>query len=592
MFMERLSTANKAFLRYVMIAIVVMQVVLCASCSNTESQNGHSRHNAVALLDKAESLLGTDDSTALATLNSINSTAIRGRKQNARYALLYSEALYKNYITAPSDSLIMTAVRYYSSGADKEQQFRSLYMLGCIYDELGLTTDAAVALGQAEQIADNITDDYRLGLLYTKLGNVFFNSFDFERANYYYMMARSHYKTAGKDNHSMYALYDIGRCQLEMGDYQMARQIFMEVEKMSSSYDRDLMYISLTGQLSASIELNDTLGASTLIDKLMQCFGALTQNAFANTLLAKYNIFVGHYEDAYQYIQLGWNSSYTSSDSIKLFLCESMLEERKANGIEALNKYKQSIYLQHRNLYQLQHKPALGAIKDYYKEVAYAETLIASRKQAQIVLISFIFVVAVIAMMAFIRYRRIQSEARLNELNVVIDSLRLKENTSNTTINELNARINMLFGSTYAKLDGIFTELLETEMYLEAYKNRSGQNEQKAGKTQQDELYQKIQNCFNEFVSDKYQTHLDEIINTTYNGILERLSGINLKKKELQILRLSIAGFSPKTISYILGIPTKTLYQNRSRILKKIEGINPQAHVELCNILCIKSINK
>lgn len=585
--------ANKAFLRYVMIAIAVMQVALCLCCSHAESRKDLSRRNIATLLDKAESLLGTDDSTALATLKDINATAMRSRKHQARYALLYSEALYKNYITAPSDSLIMTAVRYYSSTNDAEHQFRAFYMLGCIYDELGQTTDAAVALGQAEQIADNITDDYRLGLFFSQFGDIFFKSFDFERALHYYELAYEHFQLAPKKRHTMHALYDIGRCQLQMGNNLSAYQIFLDVEKKADlRSDKNLIYNSLTGQLSASLEMNDTAWSSASRDKLTRTFNTWELDAFANTLLARYCIIMGHPVEAYQYIQTGWEKAGTPSDSIKLYLCESQLEEMNSTNNKALNNYKQAIYLQHRNLYQLQHKPALGAIKDYYKEVAYTESLIASRKQVQIVLISFIFVVSVIVMMAVVRYKRIQSKARLNELNVVIDSLRLKENTSNTTNNELNARINMLFGSTYAKLDGIFAELLETEMYLEAYKNRSGQNEQKAGKTQQDELYQKIQNCFNEFVSDKYQTHLDEIINTTYNGILERLSGINLKKKELQILRLSIAGFSPKTISYILGIPTKTLYQNRSRILKKIEGINPQTHSELCNILRIKGINK
>lgn len=591
--MERLSTANKAFLRYAMIAIAVVQVVLCASCSNTESLNGHSRHKVVALLDKAESLLGTDDSTALATLNSINSTAIRGRKQNARYALLYSEALYKNYITAPSDSLIMTAVRYYSSTNDTEHQFRAYYMLGCIYDELGQTADAAVALGQAEQLADKISDDYRLGLLNTAIGNIFFGSFDFDRAVQYYRLAQDHYQAAGKEHHAIHAQYDIGRCLLETNDELMAHDIFHEVQELSYAIsDWVLLYNSLCSQLSASLILNNMARATAEVDTLVKIFGIPETDPFAMSCFANYYIKTGLYTDAERIIESAWEKSQTESDSIKLLLCESLLAELRGDHQIAFQKFEQSIYLQHRNLYLLQHKPALGAIKEYYKEVAHVESLIISRKQVTIVLLSLCFVLFVVALMTLSRYRKVKSEARLSELNVVIDNLRLKEDTSNSTINELNHRINTLFGSTYAKLDGIFAELIESEKQLESYDNRAGKKDTKHGMKLQGELYNRIRSSFDEFVSDEYQTYLDGIINSTYNGLAERLSSINLKKRDLQILRLSIAGFSPKTISYILGVPIKTLYQNRSRILNKIAENAPHDHELISNTLNIRHITK
>lgn len=188
-----------------MAAILLLALVSCGRQETSGVVNGR---EIKQYLSKAETLLGTDDSLALALLNDINSESIKRPKQRAQYALLYSEALYKNYKTASSDSLIMIAVRYYSSGNDKEKQFRSYYMLGCIYYDLGLTTDAAVALGQAEQLVGEINDDYRLGLLYTKLGTIFFDSFDFDRALQYYRLAHSHYEIAGKKSHKLHALYD------------------------------------------------------------------------------------------------------------------------------------------------------------------------------------------------------------------------------------------------------------------------------------------------------------------------------------------------------------------------------------------------
>lgn len=591
--MKQITAITKPFPRVFLMAIAVMQIALCVSCSHPDSFTAQGRQTVLSLLDRAENLLGTDDSTALAILNNIDSQSIRTHKRQAQYALLYSEALYKNYITAPNDSLIMTAVRYYSSTNDTEHQFRAYYMLGCIYYELGQTTDAAVTLGQAEQLADKISDDYRLGLLNTAIGNIFFGSFDFDRAAQYYRLAQDHYQAAGKEHHAIHAQYDIGRCLLETNDELMAHDIFHEVQELSYAIsDWVLLYNSLCSQLSASLILNNMARATAEVDTLVKIFGIPETDPFAMSCFANYYIKTGLYTDAERIIESAWEKPQTESDSIKLLLCESLLAELRGDHQIAFQKFEQSIYLQHRNLYLLQHKPALGAIKEYYKEVAHVESLIISRKQVTIVLLSLCFVLFVVALMTLSRYRKVKSEARLSELNVVIDNLRLKEDTSNSTINELNHRINTLFGSTYAKLDGIFAELIESEKQLEAYDNRAGKKDTKHGMKLQGELYNRIRSSFDEFVSDEYQTYLDGIINSTYNGLAERLSSINLKKRDLQILRLSIAGFSPKTISYILGIPIKTLYQNRSRILNKIAENAPRDHELISNTLNIRHITK
>lgn len=591
--MKQITAITKPFPRVFLMAIAVMQIALCVSCSYPDSFTAQGRQTVLSLLDRAENLLGTDDSTALAILNNIDSQSIRTHKRQAQYALLYSEALYKNYIAAPNDSLIMTAVRYYSSTNDTEHQFRAYYMLGCIYYELGQTTDAAVTLGQAEQLADKISDDYRLGLLNTAIGNIFFGSFDFDRAAQYYRLAQDHYQAAGKEHHAIHAQYDIGRCLLETNDELMAHDIFHEVQELSYAIsDWVLLYNSLCSQLSASLILNNMARATAEVDTLVKIFGIPETDPFAMSCFANYYIKTGLYTDAERIIESAWEKSQTESDSIKLLLCESLLAELRGDYQIAFQKFEQSIYLQHRNLYLLQHKPALGAIKEYYKEVAHVESLIISRKQVTIVLLSLCFVLFVVALMTLSRYRKVKSEARLSELNVVIDNLRLKEDTSNSTINELNHRINTLFGSTYAKLDGIFAELIESEKQLEAYDNRAGKKDTKHGMKLQGELYNRIRSSFDEFVSDEYQTYLDGIINSTYNGLAERLSSINLKKRDLQILRLSIAGFSPKTISYILGIPIKTLYQNRSRILNKIAENAPRDHELISNTLSIRHITK
>lgn len=565
---------------------------LCVSCSHPDAAKVRNRHSVVRLLDRADTMLGTNDSAALAALDSIDATALSGRKLSARYALLYSEAMYKNYITAPDDSLIMVAVRYYSSCYDVGMLFRSFYMLGCIYDELGLATDAAVALVQAENLADNISDEYRLGLLYTKLGNVFFLSFDFERALHYYQSAYNCYEKAGKDQHKIHASYDMGRCLFELDETESAYRLFQAVEELSSACsDWDLVYSSICSQISSSLEMSDIDRATEEIDRLLKLFGYPDSDPFALSLLAKKYALEGQFHKAEIIIHNGWEHSVTAKDSIHMYLSESLLDEKSGIIDSAFIKYEQAIVIQHRNLFLLQHKPALGAMKDYYKEIAQVESLKVSRKQSVLIFLSISFLLFILASVAFVMYGKAKSDAQFEELSLVISDLKLKEDTNNEIINELNSRINLLFSHTYSDLDHIYSKLLEAESYLEIFENRSGKRNDDINLESPSYLYKEIKKSFDELISDKYQKQLDNLINVTYNDIMSRLAAVNLKERELLLLRLSFAGFSPKTISHITRIPIKTFYQIRSRIIRKIYSTSPQDADSICKQLCIKQVN-
>ena len=84
-------------------------------------------------MDSAEWFMNDSPKHARLLIDSIDSKSIDRHSLNARYALLKTEADYKNYINETNDSLIMIAVRYYSGKRDVLSRFQSYYYLGCIY---------------------------------------------------------------------------------------------------------------------------------------------------------------------------------------------------------------------------------------------------------------------------------------------------------------------------------------------------------------------------------------------------------------------------------------------------------------------------
>lgn len=84
--------------------IVIMVIV--TGCSYSSS------HPVV--LDEAERLMQSDPSAAMSRLNSIDVSEFRDSATMARWALLYSEAMVINRLSAPTDTIVNIAVDYYN----------------------------------------------------------------------------------------------------------------------------------------------------------------------------------------------------------------------------------------------------------------------------------------------------------------------------------------------------------------------------------------------------------------------------------------------------------------------------------------------
>lgn len=92
--------------------IILLLVVTGCSYSSSTSTNG---------LDEAERILQSDPTAALEKLNGFDVTEFQDSASMARWALLYSEALVANRLTAPTDTIVNIAIDYYAGHNLKEK---------------------------------------------------------------------------------------------------------------------------------------------------------------------------------------------------------------------------------------------------------------------------------------------------------------------------------------------------------------------------------------------------------------------------------------------------------------------------------------
>lgn len=563
--------------------------LLLAGCNRISDGKEHRRHAITELMDSAEVIMNDEPEMAFRFMDSIDSHSISGRERKARYALLYSEAQYKNGIDAADDSLIMIAVRYYSISKNLLNRFRSYYMLGCTYNGLGQLSNAAVALGQAELLTDKFNDEFRLGLLYSQLGDVFFYSFDFRRAEQYYRMAMEKYAENGRDRHRIHALCDIGGCLMQLNEYDSAYEVMTEVQKWAEK-NNDIRLVSscLMNRLSCSLNLGNLNDADLEINQYIEMFGIPKKGAHNISKIAHYYIQKNDYAKAKELINAAWTVS-NPSDSITLLYIESLLQEQTGNMGAAIDLYKQSIDLQNNNLRSLLDQPVLGAQNDYLKTLAEKEALKAKHNRAVVLFMSILIVLIITIFFIANRIHKVNNEKEKQDYLLTIKELRLKEDTNNEIINQLNKKVNTLFSKQYAELDRIFDKMMEIEENQElASVIRKNQTKEKDNNIEKaDILYSHIKKQLEELGLKKNQKKIDSIIDATLNNLMTRIkdSRFKMADEEIRIIRFSLIGFSVKTINKITGLTPKYIYQRRDRAIQRIGRISPEMQQELYNIL-------
>jgi hypothetical protein len=111
-----------------------------------------------ARLVAADSLMNAHPDSAYAILKSISPDTLPSKGDRAYYALLFTQAMYKNYDSIRSDSLINIAVNFFSDNHDREKYTRSLIYKGAALNDMGDFLGAMHSYKAAEANADS--NDY------------------------------------------------------------------------------------------------------------------------------------------------------------------------------------------------------------------------------------------------------------------------------------------------------------------------------------------------------------------------------------------------------------------------------------------------
>ena len=100
--------------------LYIVILLVLAGCSFSGSQP--------RALDDAQRLMDSDPISALSKLNSLDVSELQDSATIARWALLYSEAMVANKLSAPTDTIVNIAIDYYERHNQKDEYQKALWL--------------------------------------------------------------------------------------------------------------------------------------------------------------------------------------------------------------------------------------------------------------------------------------------------------------------------------------------------------------------------------------------------------------------------------------------------------------------------------
>ena len=225
---DKTDGMNRHF--YTIVAIVLMAVTIF-SCKDV--RNGE----VYRLLTDVDSYIESRPDSALAVLEGINKAELTTKELEAKYALLMSMALDKNYIDLQSDSVIAPAVRYYENHGTPDERLLTHYYRGVIYLNDGDRESAMESYIKAERYVDECRDYGVIARLYTAKMNLYQYAYDFASALEQEEIASSYFLKDKDTIRYISTLNTITGLKMQLGQYSEAYQYLDKIKSLWNNLD-------------------------------------------------------------------------------------------------------------------------------------------------------------------------------------------------------------------------------------------------------------------------------------------------------------------------------------------------------------------
>lgn len=498
-----------------------------------------------SFLHNAESLMNEHPEDALSIIRHIDRRKIYSSASEARYALLYSQALDKNYVDVTSDSLTAVAVNYYDRHGTKHERAMAHYYQGRVFSNAGNFDAAIRSYSLAEDAASGTDDYYLLGLINNAVGNLYYKQYDLDEALKRDQRAATYFHLAQSPYNEALAYIGIGViCSLKGDNLQMTEE-----------YDKAIEIYKTIGATDRIIPLYEDLVVKTRLD--------------AKGDIASIKRDLRAYYAAYNQGEIPLQSYGLWQD---IYLKASQLDSAEMFGKEILRNRQAFNAHKIAGCYSLLERIEM-ARENYPEAYRYVKQYIAvmdSINQEKLVLLFSLSLL--VAGLLYLRKWRENAALKMREAEAEKESL-------GRACRELQEQL----GTVGDRVDTddeqerqLFDALEERMVVLRNWVDKA--------ETMKPALFMKsFRDYMTVNVKSKHAlSDLQYVVNRKYFGVVDYLKAHypELRKQDLDLCCLLCFGFSQHGICYLYNYEDiGSFYNKRSRLRKKL-GLPPERTLE------------
>lgn len=503
-------------------------------------------------LKLAESQLQTKPDSCLAVISSIDQSNLRTRKEKARYALLMSAALDKNYIDVYSDSLITIATDYYSLRNDPRRRMMANYYLGLIQNRLGEYTAAIVTLEKAEKDALAIEDHLYAGLIYRTKGDIFSKTLNNQASQASIEKAIDHFKHLENSDYASFAELGLAISYINSHNFNAAKQQLESVLLYNNDKIKD--YCSIENAVIQVETDGDPLEAirlfrevpKELLDLHDYCFYALAWES------------IGQKDSTDRLFNESYALCLSQEDSVEVDFMYADVLYRRGYYKDAYSLTRKAAFVQDSLTCILLQQSVSNAQRDYYKAESQLQEEQARRlrERNRLGIAAALLALALLSSAMFTYRKRKEQETKeqMLELSITRSELHQAEQANASLLGSL-------FSEKLNHLDKLSEEYVRADSDKERILSLKRFKEEIATMQTDEDLFLSLEKDLDQYC-DGVMTKL-------------RTQVPSIKGDNLKMIALFFAGLPYSTVQLVMNrVSVESLKMARSRFRKEIKAAN------------------
>lgn len=523
-----------------------MITAFISSCQDKDTSNN---------LYKAEQLLETNPAAADSILESM--TPPSSKRDRAWYAVLKTQATYKQYKPITSDSLILTATSYYGFHHKNYRSAMAWYSQGCVYKELNDDIAAIDAYLKAKDLFPDTLVRY-YALTEQNLGLHYLNRMMLEQAKYQFLCCKINAERMYDHKILNYVSARVGLCALYERNFELSDSIFSEIIS-NDSFSRSQKLIATLQKAKICLYYSrDFHKALFYIDSYLESVKQVSDLGVGYSVKADIYYEMKEYDSAYYYSNESMkydNELYTKCSNADRLTELAVLLDSPEDAVEWYNLYKilrDSINISERS-------QEIEKIQYAHNEELAQETL--KYKQIRFMIIGS-FSLLLMATLFFLLYYIYKNRERKKIVEKQQYLLRQEDEIRKSNIKVLQARVSEL---------SVFDQEARSTL-LDLYRSRLTVCRNRFSQTESFKiLYSfKLDTLYNNLSKEKKETLFEEIELSYMEIISDIVAEIpDVKEKEILTIILRQLDLSINQISELFSITPIAVKQRLSRLSKR-----------------------